>query len=317
MENEIKYKSTPKDVFLHFFNILVFYISVIALIRLYVVYINALFPDPLNFYFTAIANDVRWATSILIIAVPVFLLTSWVIAKDYFAKPKMREFSLRKWLVYLTLFVSAVTIIVDLIMFVNNFLSGELSVRFFLKVLAVLIIAGFVFWYYIWDLKRTELESKTPKILAWIVSAAVLASIITGFLIIGTPADQRDRKFDDQRISDLQILQSEILNYWSKKELLPETLSVLEDSISGYSVPADPQSNALYEYRAVDKHSFELCAVFNGSSEDFGSKANIVKPFPSTDSFQQNWNHKSERTCFTRIIDPQLHKDNQKIPLYD
>jgi hypothetical protein len=309
MGNETKLRSTPKDVFLHLFNVVIFYISIVGLIRLYITYVSALFPDPLNYYFTSIANGVRWSTSILIIAVPVYLLTSWMIAKDFISQPKKRELSLRKWLVYLTLFISALTIIIDLIMLVNNFLSGELTIQFSLKVLAVLIVAGGVFWYYIWDLKRQNLKSKTPRILAWIVSVIILISLAAGFFIIGTPAAQRDRKFDDQRINDLQTLQAEIVNYWSRKESLPETLTNLEDSISGYVVSMDPKSGLPYEYNIIDPLSFELCATFSRTSKNFDSRT--VKPFSPYDSFQQNWEHEIGRTCFTRTIDPELYKDNQ------
>ncbi len=266
MENQSKLKSTPKDVFLHLFNILTFYLSVIGFIRLYVLYISALFPDPLNYYFTYIADGVRWSTSMLVISVPVYLLTSWLISKDFVRIPGMREFALRKWLLYLTLFVSAVTIIIDLIIFVNNFLSGELTIQFFFKMLVVLVVAGAVFWYYLWDLKRKDAKSKIYKLLAWIVSVVVLASVVLGFFIIGTPADQRDRRFDDQRVEDLQMMQGEIVNYWIQKELLPEKLSELEDSISGYLVPVDPKSNLAYEYNVTDPLSFELCATFISSS---------------------------------------------------
>ena len=176
-------KSTPKDVFLHLFNIVTFYLSVIGFITLYVQYINASFPDELNYYFTSIANGVRWSTSILFVAVPAYLFTSWLLAKDLNITPEKRELKLRKWLVYFTLFISAITIIVDLMIFVYNFLDGELNTRFFLKVLVVLLVAVAVFAYYMWDLKRKEMKSKIPKILAIVLSVIVLVSIIIGFFI--------------------------------------------------------------------------------------------------------------------------------------
>ena len=145
MENQNILKSTPKDVFLQLFNILTFYLSVIGFITLHIQYINAVFPDTLNYYFTGIADAVRVSSSILLIAVPAYVFTAWLLAKDLAVEPQKRELKLRKWLVYFTLFVSAVTIIVDLITFVYNFLSGELTVRFFLKILVVLLVAGAVF----------------------------------------------------------------------------------------------------------------------------------------------------------------------------
>ncbi len=301
-------KSTPKDVFLHLFNIITFYLSVIGFITLYIQYINAIFPDLLNYYFTSIADSVRWSTSILFIAVPAYLFTSWLLAKDLIAIPEKRELKLRKWLIYFTLFISAITIIIDLIIFVYNFLNGELTIQFFLKVLVVLLVAGGVFGYYMWELKRKDLISKIPKILTVTVSVIVIASIIIGFFIIGTPTDQRDRRFDEQRIQALQTLQGQIIDYWTKKNVLPPNLSNLEDNISGFVTPKDPSSKQSYEYAVKDSLTFELCATFAKSNQEDNFNDRATKyPYP-IDQFQQNWSHATGRTCWMRTIDPQLYK---------
>ncbi len=296
-------KTTPKDVFLHLFNIVTFYLSVVGFIMLYIQYINAQFPDALNYYFTAIAYGVRMATAILFIALPAYLLTAWLLAKDLAVAPDKRELKLRKWLVYFTLFISAVTIIVDLIIFVYNFLNGELTTQFFLKVLVVLVVAGAVFGYYLWDLKRKILQSKTPTILAIVVAVIAAASIAISFFIVGTPAEQRDRRFDEQRVHDLQLLQDQIVNYWTRKDVLPAALNDLEDNISGFIAPKDPGTKQPYEYAATDLLAFELCATFARTNQD-------AKSIPYG-SFQQNWHHETSRTCFARTIDPQLYKINK------
>jgi len=303
-------KSTPKDVFLHLFNIVTFYLSVIGFIMLYVQYVNALFPDKLNYYFTSISDLVRIATSILFVAVPAYILTAWLLAKDLAITPEKRELKLRKWLTYFTLFISAVTIIVDLMIFVYNFLNGELSTRFVLKILVVLVVAVAVFGYYMWELKRKELVSKAPKILAIILSIVVLASIIAGFFIIGTPMDQRNRRFDDQRVQELQMLQNQVLNYWTLKHNLPANLSLLQDDISGFIVPTDPETKVAYEYKIIDPLKFELCATFAKDSEDQGTigRGKEYPMAPYDGSFQQNWNHSAGRACWSRTIDPELYK---------
>lgn len=309
-------KSTPKDVFLHLFNIVTFYLSVIGFIALYIQYINATFPDALNYYFFDISAGVRWASSVLLIAVPAYLLTAWLLAKDLATTPAKRELKLRKWLVYFTLFVSAITIIIDLMIFVYNFLDGELTMRFFLKILTVLLVAGAVFGYYLWDLKRTTAKTKVPKILAIAVSVVAGASIIIGFFIIGTPMDQRNRRFDEQRISSLQMIQGQIINYWQMKASLPTDLYKLQDSISGFTVPDDPQvlsedrGYPIYEYRITGPLAFELCAKFSAPSEPnakFGRNFGVMNSKPYN-VYDDNWNHAVGRVCFSRTIDPELYK---------
>jgi hypothetical protein len=301
-------RNTPKDVFFHLLNILTFFVSIVGLIMLYINYVNMLFPDALTFYYRGIADSVRLAMAMLFVAIPVYILTSWFLEKEIVIEPQKRELKLRKGLIYFTLFIAAVTIIVDLITFIYRFLDGELSIRFFLKVLVVLLITGSVFGYYIWELKRKNIASKVPKILAYLLSLIVLVSIAAGFFIVGTPGEQRERRFDDDRINNLQQIQSEIINYWSQKEILPANLGELEDSISGFIIPndPDPREETSYEYIISDSLSFQLCATFKTSSKDFEYNNNSrYYPF----SIDQNWEHEAERTCFERTIDPDLYKN--------
>ncbi len=308
MENTSTLRSGPKDVFLHLFNIVTFYLTVIGFITLYIQYINAAFPDALNYYIESISGSVRIASSILFVSVPTYLLSSWLLAKDIREVPEKREFKLRKWLLYFTLFVSAITIIIDLITFIYNFLSGELTIQFFLKILVVLVVAGVVFGYYIWELKRDNINSQVPKILAIILAAVTLVSIGAGFLIIGSPTTQRNRRFDMQRVGDLQMLQSQVINYWTQKGAIPAQIGDMQDSISGFVIPKDPETGAAYEYKVIDKLNFQLCANFKTVGPDANQARNLAYPYPSSDPYSQNWSHDAERTCFTRTIDPELYK---------
>ncbi len=311
-------KSTPKDVFLHLFNIVTFYLSVVGFITLYIQYINNAFPDQLNYYFSGIANGVRWSSSVLFIAVPAYLISSWLLEKDLKATPKKRDLKLRKWLIYFTLFLSAITIIIDLMVFVYNFLDGELTIRFFLKIFVVLLVAAAVFGYYLWDLKRTNAKTKIPKILTIIVSIVVLGSIIIGFFVVGTPADQRNRRFDEERIRDLQTLQNQIVNYWTRKETLPTNFADLENDISGFMVPQDPNNSDSYEYNVIDPLTFELCANFATANNNLEAKNRAVNyPVSPYGNLQQNWNHDTGRTCWSRTIDPEFYKDKNPKPLID
>jgi len=304
-------KSTPKDVFLHLFNIVTFYLSVTGFITLFVNYINALFPDPLNYYFTGIAAGVRWASSVLFIAVPAYIISSWMLGKDIKKEPEKRELKLRRWLIYFTLFVAAITIIIDLMVFVYFFLDGEITTRFFLKILAVLLVAAAVFGYYFWELKRKAEKTNIPKILAIILAVVMLGSIIAGFFIIGTPSDQRNRRFDDQRVMDLQNIQSQVINYWTMKEKLPENIEMMQDNISWFAVPQDPKTKELYEYRIVEPLKFEICATFAKPSQFKGVLTSGERYVEPKAVYQENWDHEAGRTCFTRTIDPELYKKDK------
>jgi hypothetical protein len=319
MKNQYNnFKTSPKDVFMHLLAFGALYVSIVSFITLLFQYINFIFPDQLNFYYKGILRQIRWSTSALIVVFPIFVLLSWLLEKDFLKNAGKRKLKFRKWLIYFTLFLSAVTITVDLIMLVYNFYSGELTVRFLLKVLTIFTVAAGVFGYYYWDLKKEFIRrpvNRKLKLITLAVSFTVLGSVISGFFIVGTPSVQRQRKFDEQRINDLQILQNRILNYWIQKGKLPISLDDLKDSISGFMPPKDPESLIPYEYNVLKPLSFELCAVFKTATRNYGQTEKIavkaVEPTPyfnRKNSYQQNWNHAKGRVCFKRAIDPELYE---------
>ena len=291
-------KSTPKDVFMHLLAFLALYASAVTLMTLLFQYINVWYPDQFDYY-SSILDTIRYSASFLVVLFPVFLVMSWLINRDFASDPARREIRVRKWLIYLTLFVSALTVIGDVVTLVYNLLGGDFTIRFVLKVLVVLIVSAGVFGFYIWDLKG---QMKNLKVLAWVVSIIVLGVIIAGFVIVGSPARQRSLKFDQQRVNDLQNIQSETINYWQQKAKLPATLADLTDSISGFKAAVDPQTAQSYAYTVKSSLSFELCANFSLPSENNQRAIPMIYPAPD------NWSHTAGHVCFERSIDPQLYQ---------
>lgn len=316
MASETSVKSGPRDIFLHLLNMLTFYVSAVSFITLWIKYINALFPDRLNFYYPGILDGILWSTSILVVALPVRLLTSWILARDFGEYPEKRELAIRKWLVYLTLFVSSVTIIGDLVTLVYNFLKGELTLSFFLKILVVLATASAVFAYFLWDLRsKNGIPIGQLKAVMAAASLIVIASIIGGFLIVGSPAAQRDRRFDERRINDLAMIQDQIISHWMRKDELPKTLQDLQNAISGFTPPADPETDAPYEYRPMGALSFELCAAFATEQKETDATGRYDMPRPiyfdgpykGGQPVSFNWRHNAGHACFSRTIDPDFY----------
>ena len=118
-------------------------------------------PDPADpdWQLMRLNGGIRWAISALVIAFPVFVFAAHRVSRDVDKHPIKRLSPVRRWLTYLTLFVAATVLIGDLTALVYNLLSGDLSLRFVLKVLVVGVIAGTVFGYYLWDLRQEEVEA--------------------------------------------------------------------------------------------------------------------------------------------------------------
>lgn len=163
MDNQIQnvpaaQKASPKDVFLQLLSIITFYASVISFLVLVFQYINLGFPDKLETIYSrdSAMSSLRWALSMLIVLFPSYVGLSWYLNKSYEKNPEKRSIRIRKWLTYLTLSLAGITVAVDLITLIFNFLQGDLTTRFILKIVAVLFVAVSSFAYYLWDIRRHE-----------------------------------------------------------------------------------------------------------------------------------------------------------------
>lgn len=314
MESTTKVKTTAKDFFLHLFTMVLLYVSFGSLLSLLFDYINYAFPDALS-YADPYSGSMRFSIAILIILFPVFLFATWYLNKDLRSNPEKQDMGIRKWLLYLTLFAATGIVIGDLVTLVNTFLNGEITTRFTLKVLTILMMSGLVLWYYILDIKGSFMEK--PMIghsIGIIAGVVVVVSVVGGFFVIGSPSTQRLVRFDQQKIYDLQNIQYQVVNYWQQKQNLPQTLDDLKDSISEQVVPVDTQSGKPYEYSVIGPVSFKLCGDFNkeGVSNNYSSYQTAPIPAGKT-GVADNWQHGVGYVCFDRAIDPELYPPTRKL----
>lgn len=99
-----------------------------------------------------------------------------------------------------------------------------------------------------------------------VVSAAVAASVIAGFLALGTPQDERRRRLDEVRVDDLRALSSAVAAHFDRTGALPGTLAALDLRARKPDALADPAGRGPYGYAALDDSSFEICATFDEES---------------------------------------------------
>ncbi len=302
MENT-NIKTSPKDFFLHVGAIVALYIVAISILSIVFTLADAAFPVAQYSYYYA--PSISWPVASVIIFFPLFILLSWLLYRDYRTMPEKKNLSVRKWLVYITLFITGLVLAGDLVTVLYYFLDGQtLTTTFLIKVLSVLVVAGGIFVYYLVDLRDRTFTLHTRS--AVIATVVVLAIIVWGFVVVGSPATQRARKIDEERISALQNIQSQVLNYWQQKGDIPEALASLDDAFSGFVVPQDPETAESYEYHKKDKTSFELCANFAMKNDAAGTDPyGYARPMGIVQN--ENWQHNAGRTCFERVIDKGLY----------
>ena len=293
---------SPKDFFLYLGTAITLYFSVGSLLTTLFGIINLKFPDTLTYYG---GDSLIFALSSLLITFPIYLILTWRLRKDIAEDPDKYNLTIRKWFVWLTLFLAGGTIAGDLIALLRTFLLGEITTRFILKVLAVLIVAGATFWYYLYDLRRAQ-QSDTRLNKTLLIGAVVcmIAIFVGAIALMGSPTQQRAFRMDEQRENDLRQIQWQILNYWQSKEALPASLEDIQDDFSGFTILTDPETKETYGYRVISPLAFELCATFARASDD--RKNSSLTPYYGS-SFDETFVHDAGRTCFERTIDPELY----------
>ena len=297
-------KQLPRDVFLYLLMIVALGMSAVNFGTLLFQFINLYIPDALNTagydYSSNYLNVIRWTLASIIVAFPVLVWITRFLRRDIVSSPEKRELKIRKWLIYLTLFVAGVVVLGDLIALVYSFLQGELTMRFALKVASILLVSGSVFWYYL-----REVREAAPVLFGRVVSALVVVTVIIGFFVAGSPQSQRLVRFDKERINNLQTIQWQIVSYWQSKRSLPVKLDNLRDDISGFVAPVDPETKTAYEYSVTGALSFKLCSEFKTKFTG-GGEGLYGQPTPAKEGIASNWDHEIGKVCFDRTIDPDL-----------
>jgi hypothetical protein len=149
---------SARETFLYLALFTALYMSAWHVGNLVFQFINRAYPDPAaGVVFAAhIRESIRWSIATLIITFPVYLYVSFILSRAFRRDPTKRASNVRKWLTYLTLFVAGGVLSGDLITLFYNFLGGELTMRFLLKVLTVAILAGVILIYYLRDIRKEE-----------------------------------------------------------------------------------------------------------------------------------------------------------------
>lgn len=267
--------------------------------------IDHAFPDPADQRYRLInpAQSIRWSISSVIIAFPVFLYVAHYVGREWARGPIKRLSAVRRWLTYLTLFIAATVLIIDMIALVSNVLSGEVTVRFCLKVLVAALIAGAIFGYYLFDLRGEEREelirpSHAGSVGRWLavaVSLVVSATIVTSVIVTGTPAEQREVNLDARRVRDLEKIVEAIDLHVKQANALPASLVALASAPGVRLAIADPVTAKPYEFQPIDAITYRLCATFTTDTAKTPAPADYSYGYEFSE-----WDHGVGDRCFKR-----------------
>lgn len=147
-----------RTVFVYLLNFMTLYLSAVGVVLLVWGLADRWFEDPLNPYTGA--GSIRPGISMVVVAFPIFIAMNSHIRRRTSAGELPERSGVKSGLTYLTLFVIALSVIIDLITLIYSFLGGELTARFSVKSLGLLAVVSFVFVYYLQDLRD---PAKPPR----------------------------------------------------------------------------------------------------------------------------------------------------------
>jgi hypothetical protein len=243
----------------------------------------------------------KFAISAIIIAAPIFFFLTWQIQKSLSGGSLEKDSGIRKWLTYFILLISSVVMIGWLIATINSFLNGELSTKFLLKSLASILIAGSVFGFYFYDIKRQEVLNKRDNIIRIFFFSSlfvVIAFFIASLFIVESPTQTRNRKFDDAILLNFDQVSEAINQYYADKRQLPASLDVLKADYS-FITDDDLKNKATgvrYDYRIMESNKYELCATFITSNNDV-KDANLYYNYN-----KDRWPHDAGYQCLSQKV---------------
>jgi len=130
-----------------------------------------------------------------------------------------------------------------------------------------------------------------PRILLGGVVVVVAAAVGYGTYLLGSPAERRSQRLDEQRVSEVEGIYHAINTYWESNGELPGSLEDLREPNYFVRSIEDPATGEPYEYRVLGESQFELCAVF--ATDSAPNQGKPARPF-----LGRAWEHGAGRTCF-------------------
>jgi len=229
--------------------------------------------DAINFNsYSSVDAQLKFAVSALFIAAPVYFFIMRLINRGLREKELDLESPLRRWLTYFIILIASVIILGVFVGVINSFLSGELTTRFILKAVSMLVMAAIVFFYYFYDTKRQSVQKKDKVVRwsGWASAGLVLAVFVSAWFFVEAPSVARAKRLDQVLLNNIYQLENSVNTYYSQYNRLPATLEEIKNSDVYFDEQnmTDPETGEVIVYRIQGEKIFSFCATFRTASEE-------------------------------------------------
>ena len=261
--------------------------------------INKYIPDVLNNYSGSFSSGaLKYGISALIIAAPLYYFLASLIHRSLSRGSLEKDSGVRRWLTYLVLLVTAVTMIGWFISIINTFLDGNLTLKFGLEAITAIAIAAIIFGYYLYDIKREDVTSGKDKIIQIFLYGSliiILASFIFSLFVVESPREARARRIDQETISNFNKIDSDINRYYTEYKKLPDSLEAVKTEYN-YLQDSDfknPTTGKVYDYKVLNDTKYQLCTDF---------KTSTYNQNDTTSYYDKRWSHEAGYQCLMQKV---------------
>ena len=287
-----------KYTFLYLLSLVTLIMTAMAVGNVLFELINKFIADPLaNYGDIYNPSSIKFGIATLIIASPIYFYSTWLILKNLTTGKLDVEATPRRWLTYLIILISAFVMLGWLIGVLFGFLDGDLTTRFILKGVVSLLLAGSIFGFYFYDVRRQKAIKGDQIIRGSAIAAVVvvLASLIASFFFVESPTLARNKRHDQSLLNNFEQIRYSVESYFTEYKKLPPDLQVLITEKRGISdaFTKDPITGETIEYILVAPKKYQLCANFATSN---------IGADPKLDNLVTSWPHGAGRQCLTQQV---------------
>ena len=130
------------------------------------------------------------------------------------------------------------------------------------------------------------------RVLLILASIVMIAAVLAGLHVLGSPAHQRDLRLDGHRTLSLHQISNSIHRYWTANHALPVDLTTMDVQTDWRS---DPVTGKPYTYKRLSDESYSLCANFSGASQDAARMDDVPNMYVT---MGPAWTHPAGPYCF-------------------
>ena len=233
--------------------------------------IDTLLTDPTDYwhsYFNGRYQGLPFALSFFFVSFPLFLYFSRKVSTVNAGTLSRGMTRLRSSAVAFALTVATGILVISSAILIYNFLTGDLTIRFFLKLLVAVGAGGALFYYYrgIWK-NKWEAHRSAEKYIGWFALVAFVAITVVSTVLVD-PMQARIRENTQDTLNAAQSLLFSVDDKYRKNKELPQTLQ---------------ERNENTTYTRDSNSTFTICLTVSAVMEGMEYKDYPYTDFPYTE----------------------------------